>query len=121
MNSIQVFHKAELKKGNVTPGITRDKAVESETILFGRTTIHAGAKSGWHHHGKRDLYGFLVSGKLVFECKDFPPVEISTGDFFNIAGGLVHRDVNPDPVTDAVVVNLIIGEGPPVINVEAKP
>lgn len=118
MESIQVIHSDILKAGESTTGITRSKAIETSNILFGRTNISRGAKSGWHHHGNRNLYGFLAMGKLVFECKDAAPVEIRTGDFFCVPGSVIHRDVNPDQNADAVVVNLVIGEGPPVINVE---
>ncbi len=40
------------------------------------------------------------------------------GDFFHIPVGLVHRDVNPDPEDELLVVNILVGEGNPVVNVE---
>jgi quercetin dioxygenase-like cupin family protein len=116
MDPIQVFHGNELTPGSSTMGIKRNKAFESDQLLFGRTLIEPSAKSGWHHHGKRDLYGFLLTGRLTFDCKDFPSVELIAGDFFRVPGGLVHRDVNPDPDKEAIVVNIIVGDGPPVIN-----
>jgi uncharacterized RmlC-like cupin family protein len=119
MGGIEVVHSAELKKGDSTRGILREKAFETEDVLFARSRIAGGVKSDWHHHGERDLYGFLLSGKLRLDFgegeKDH--VDFSTGDFFHIQIGLVHRDVNPDQNQDAVVVNLLLGKGPPVVNV----
>ena len=43
--------------------------------------------------------------------------EVRAGDFFHIPVGLVHRDVNPSRKVDAFVVNVLLGEGPTVVNV----
>jgi len=68
----------------------------------------------------RDVYGFMVSGRLRFDFGEAgkDSVEATAGDFFHIPVGLVHRDVNPDQQKEAVVVNIMFGEGPPVVNVE---
>jgi len=75
--------------------------------------------SGWHHHGARRLYGFLVSGRLRLEYgpRGTEDVELRSGDFFQIPPGLVHRDVNPDRERELVVVNTLVGKGTPVVNV----
>lgn len=118
-SGIEIVRGAELKKGDSTQGIVRDKAFESGDVLFARSRIAGGIKSGWHHHGERDLYGFLVSGRLRFDYgkggKD--SAEVGAGDFFHIQVGVAHRDVNPDNHLDAVVVNILLGKGPPVVNV----
>ena len=102
-----------------TQGIVCDKAFETKDVLFARSRIAGGVKSGWHHHGSRDLYGFLVSGRLRFDTRvdERDSIELGAGDFFHIPVGLVHRDVNPDHAKEAVVVNVFLGEGPPVVNV----
>ncbi len=60
----------------------------------------------------------MIAGRLRLEYgmdgKD--AVEVVPGDFFHIPPGLVHRDVNPDN-DKLVVVGIIVGPGPPVINV----
>jgi uncharacterized RmlC-like cupin family protein len=120
MYGIEVIRNAGLKKGEYTQGIFRDKAFETKNVLFARSRVAGGVKSGWHHHGSRDLYGFLVSGRLRFDTRkdERDSVEVGAGDFFHIPVGLVHRDVNPDNVNEAVVVNVLLGEGPPVVNVQ---
>jgi len=81
-----------------------------------------GVKLGWHHHGTRHLYGFVVSGSLQFDYgengKD--SITVESGDFLHISAGVVHRDVNLDPIFEDVVVHILVGTGPTTINV-AKP
>jgi mannose-6-phosphate isomerase-like protein (cupin superfamily) len=119
MKGIEVVRTSVLRKSQATKGIVRDVAFESDTVLFARSRIPGGTTSGWHHHGKRDVHGFIVAGRLRI---DYGPggkksIEVAAGDSFHIPVGLVHRDVNPDPRQEALVVNLMIGKGPPVVNV----
>src|SRR3989442_14418233 len=67
MPRIDVVHGTDLKKGESTPGIFREKAFQSSNVLMSRTRLERGAVSGWHHHGTHELYGFLVSGQLRLE------------------------------------------------------
>jgi len=119
VKKIEVVKMASMEEAEPTPGIVRDKAFESKTVLFARSRVPGGTKSAWHHHGDRDVYGFILSGRLRF---DFgrggrSSVQALTGDYFHIPAGLVHRDVNPQPNQEAVVVNIFLGEGPSVFNV----
>lgn len=104
----------------MTPGITRGKAFESVNVVFSQTRVEGGAVSGWHHHGARDLYAFVVTGRLRLE---YGPgggegAVVGQGDFVHIPPGLVHRDVNPDAKQELVIVNLLVGEGDAVVNVD---
>ena len=76
--------------------------------------------SGWHHHGSRHLYGFQVAGRMRLEYgpRQVDAVMVRPGDFFHIPPRLVHRDVNPDKDQEFVVVNILVGSGEPVINVD---
>ena len=100
-------------------GIVRERAFESDEVLFGQSRIAVGTLSGWHHHGTRHLYGHIVSGRLRFDYvqKNIESVEVHPGDYFHIPVGLVHRDMNPDLTVEAVVVNILLGKGPAVVNV----
>src|SRR5438552_16187871 len=96
MPRIDVVHGTDLKKGESTSGIVREKAFESDTVLVSRTRLDRGAVWGWHHHGTRELYGFLVSGHLRL---GYGPIgcqvaSLSPGDFFLVSSGLVGRDDN---------------------------
>src|SRR2546422_10294200 len=78
------------------------------------------AVSGWHHHGTHALYGFLLSGRLRLEygTTGSEAVTVSQGDFIHIPPGLVHRDVNPDRARGLGVVNILVGSGGRVVNVD---
>lgn len=118
--SIEVIRRSSLKEGDTTQGIIRNKAFESSGIRFGRSRILGGVKSDWHHHAARDLYGFLVAGKLRIEYgeKGNKSVTVEVGDFFHVPPGVIHRDVNPDQRIEAEVVSVLLGEGATVVNVK---
>jgi uncharacterized RmlC-like cupin family protein len=120
MKGIEVIQITGAKKGDLTQGIVRDKAFEKTDFVIGRSRVAAGVKSAWHHHGKREVYGFVVSGTLRLDIGkgEKGSVLASAGDFFHIPVGLIHRDVNPDQRVEAVIVTIMSGKGPPVVNVE---
>ena len=120
MPRIEVARKAELRPGQPTPGILREKAFEAEGILFSRSTVAGAVVSDWHHHGARDLYGFLISGRLRLEFGNGggDSVDLDAGDFFHIPPRVIHRDVNLGKRRKLLVANMLIGAGPPLVNVD---
>jgi uncharacterized RmlC-like cupin family protein len=120
MPRIEVVRKAELRPGQMTPGILREKAFEAEGVLVSRSTVAGAVVSAWHHHGARDLYGFLISGRLRLEFgrKGEDAVDLDPGDFFHIPPRLVHRDVNLSKRRRLLVANILIGRGPPLVNMD---
>lgn len=98
----------------------REKAFESEGITVARSRISGGKVSAWHHHGKREVFGFLVEGALRIEYLEGGrrSVELHPGDFFHIPRALIHRDLNPRSRKVAVVANVFVGSGDVVVNVE---
>ncbi len=123
MTGIEVLHDADLARGDSTDGITRMRAFESDNVLVSQSRVGPGVVSGWHHHGTRQLYGYLVSGRLQLEYSQngIQKVDVTPGDFFHIPVGLVHRDLNTENNRELVVVNILAGKGPAVINVPAPP
>jgi uncharacterized RmlC-like cupin family protein len=102
-----------------TPGITREVAFVRGRASLMRARAKAGAASGWHHHGMRDVFGYVVRGRVRFEfgpggCES---TEVETGGFFHVPAGLVHRDVNPATELQEIVLT-VVGDGPLVVNVE---
>jgi uncharacterized RmlC-like cupin family protein len=116
---IDVIREADLRPGEPTPGITRNRAFDTGTVIMGQTRVAAGVVSGWHHHGSRTMFGYLISGRLRFDFgrggKD--SVEVHPGEYFRILPRVIHRDVNPSPTEALVVVNVLMGEGPSLVNV----
>jgi len=119
MAPIEVVRGSQLKPGESTRGIVRERAFEDGDVVVSRSRVGPRVASGWHHHGARHLYGFLVSGRLRLEHGPggAEGVGIRRGDFFRISPGLVHRDVNPHERQKAVVVNILVGRGEAVVNV----
>ena len=108
-----------LRAGALTPGVNREIALEIGPATVMRALAEVGACSGWHHHGSRDVLGYVVAGQARFE---FGPagsdsVEVQAGGFFHVPAGLVHRDVNPLESPQEIVMT-VIGSGPLVINVK---
>jgi quercetin dioxygenase-like cupin family protein len=102
-----------------TPGVMREVAFETGQATLMRARAEPLASSGWHHHGDRDVLGYVVRGAARFE---FGPggreaTEVEEGGLFHVPAGLVHRDVNPLDAPQEIVLT-IVGEGPLVFNVE---
>ncbi len=117
--AIEVIREADLRPGDPTAGIVRQKAFDAGGVTVAQSRIAAGVVSGWHHHGGRTVFGYLVSGRLRFDFglggKD--SVEVHPGEYFRIPLRAIHRDVNPSSTEEAVVVNVMVGEGPALVNV----
>ena len=131
MEGFEVVRAGTLFKGASTLGILRERAFDAGDVIFSKSTVDGGTISDWHHHGTRRLFGYVVSGtlRLEFSASEASQVssgdffQVSSGDFFQVSPGKVHRDVNPSHDEPAVIVNLLVGEGPAVVNVpgpEAK-
>ena len=121
MSRIDVVRGSELGVGYSTQGIARRRAFESESTIVSQSQVAPGVVSGWHHHGARHLYGFVISGPLqleyFLEVKEI--ADVNPGDFFHIPPGLVHRDLNPSEEREVIVVNILVGSGPAVINLDS--
>ena len=108
-----------LTRGDSTPGILRELAFDTDRALLIRARVEGGVASGWHHHGDREVLGYLVQGRARFE---FGPggseaIEVEEGGFFHVPAGMVHRDVNPAQEPQELVL-AFVGTGPLVVNVE---
>jgi quercetin dioxygenase-like cupin family protein len=105
-----------------TPGVVREVAFETGRAMLIRARAEAGAVSGWHHHGDRDVLGHVVRGRARF---DFGPggqdcTEVDEGGFFHVPAGLIHRDVNPLDEPQEIIL-AVVGEGPLVVNCDGPP
>jgi uncharacterized RmlC-like cupin family protein len=56
-----------LTQGDSTPGIVREVAFATDRALHVRGRVNGGVVSGWHHHGDREVLGYVVRGRLRFE------------------------------------------------------
>jgi uncharacterized RmlC-like cupin family protein len=118
MKEIEVVQGPDLKKGDPSLGFVRETAFEKGSALFSQSRIAEGAISAWHHHGTRDVFGYLLRGILRLEFGENGArfVELGPGDFFHIPVGLVHRDVNLSANIEALIIVILVGEGPIIVS-----
>jgi uncharacterized RmlC-like cupin family protein len=79
----------------------------SERIWMGQTRVAPGARSADHHHGESETGIYVVSGHPAFVfMRDGVETRIETapGDYVYVPPFVPHREENPSPDEDAVVV-----------------
>ena len=95
-----------------TPGMQRVAAVShelagSQGIWAGITVVAPNTASGIHHHGEIETIIYVVSGHPVFvflEDGDERRIETGPGDYVYVPPWVPHREENPSPDEEAVVV-----------------
>lgn len=99
-----------------TTGMRRLEAISGRTVgssalWMGQTHVPPTTSSGDHHHGASETAIYVVSGHPVFVFLDVEGdepnerrVETSPGDYVFVPPWVPHREENPDPTTEAVVV-----------------
>jgi uncharacterized RmlC-like cupin family protein len=97
-----------------TGGMIRAAAISGDLVgaralWMGRTVVRPGSSSGDHHHGHSETGIFVVSGHPVFVFRDSGSGELvrlepSPGDYVWVPPHVPHREENPSPDAEAVVV-----------------
>jgi len=95
-----------------TPGMVRVEAISSATVgsealWMGQTHVSAATRSADHHHGRSETGIYVVSGHPVFVFWDGAAevrLETGPGDYVYVPPWVPHREENPDPEHEAVVV-----------------
>ncbi|WP_375479356.1 cupin domain-containing protein [uncultured Jatrophihabitans sp.] len=99
-----------------TSGMRRLEAISGKTVgaaklWMGQTHVPGSTNSGNHHHGASETAIYVVSGAPVFVFLDVDgdePVETrvqtAPGDYVFVPPFVPHREENPDPDVEAVVV-----------------
>ena len=115
MSAVQVIRGGDLSPSTAqTSGMHRSAAISGEIVganalWMGRTVVLPGASSGDHHHGESETGIYVVSGTPVFVFRDpangnLTRLETQPGDYVWVPPHLPHREENPSPDTEAVVV-----------------
>ena len=114
---VSAIGPSDLHAGASTPGVLRESAFEIRGATLMRARAEPYAVSGWHHHGDRDVLGYVVRGSARFEfgINGLDSVDVEEGGFFHVPAGLVHRDVNPRDQPQEIILT-VVGEGPLVVN-----
>jgi uncharacterized RmlC-like cupin family protein len=85
------------------------KTVGSDALWMGETHVAASTASGDHHHGESETAIYVVRGNPVFVFYDAEAgaekrLETKPGDYIFVPPWVPHREENPDPENEAVVV-----------------
>jgi uncharacterized RmlC-like cupin family protein len=115
MTELRVIRGGDLSGSTAqTAGMRRSAAISGDIVgarelWMGRTVVEAGASSGDHHHGESETGIYVVSGHPVFVFRDpasgeITRLETSAGDYVWVPPHVPHREENPSPDTEAVVV-----------------
>ncbi len=106
-------HSKELSEDTMqTSGMRRREAISGRTvgsneIWMGETIVPPSTGSGNHHHGKSETGIYIVEGhpEFVFLEGDAETrLKTSPGDYVYVPPWVPHREENPDPTDEAVVV-----------------
>lgn len=84
------------------------KTVGAQNVWMGQTHVPPSTNSGNHHHGHSETAIYVVSGTPVFvflgDNGEETRVETAPGDYVFVPPYVPHREENPDPDVEAVVV-----------------
>jgi uncharacterized RmlC-like cupin family protein len=128
--AVRVIRGDDLSGGTAqTSGMHRSAAISGEIVgaralWMGRTVVLPGASSGDHHHGDSETAIYVVSGTPAFVFRDpatgeVVRVETRPGDYVWVPPHVPHREENPSPDTEAVVVIARSTQEAIVVNVPA--
>lgn len=105
--------------GPPTPGMDRRQLFDHADRWVGWVRADAGMAGGWHHHGDRDSYIYVLRGAVTIE---YGPgggqgVTAVAGDFIFNPKQMVHREITaPGEPSEFFIVR--IGAGPQNVNVD---
>ncbi len=105
--------------GAPTPGMDRRELLDHEDCWVGRVRADAGLAGGWHHHGDRDSYIYVVRGAVTIEygADGAGQVTAAAGDVIFNPARLVHREItSADEPAELLVIR--VGPGPLNVNVD---
>lgn len=95
-----------------TSGMQRSSAISganvgSELLWMGQTRMAPATVAGNRHHGDSETAIYVVSGRPVFVFRDGEVetrIGAAPGDYVYVPAFTPHREENPDPDPEAVVV-----------------
>ena len=111
-----------------TPGMNRAAAIDfarvgAQKLWAGTVHIHAGAKTGAHHHGPLESVIYVVSGRARMrwgESLEFT-AEAGPGDFIYVPPFVPHQEINASP-DEALECVLVRSDGEAVVvNLDIEP
>jgi uncharacterized RmlC-like cupin family protein len=97
----------------------RRQLLDQEDHWVGWVQTEAGLAGGWHHHGERDSYIYVLRGAVTIEYGPGGREQLhaAAGDFIFNPARMVHREISgPHEPAEFFVVR--VGTGPQNVNVD---
>jgi uncharacterized RmlC-like cupin family protein len=97
----------------------RRQLLDHEDRWVGWVRTDAGLAGGWHHHGARDSYIYVLRGRVTIEYGPAGREQVTAvaGDFIFNPARMVHREITaPGDPAEFFVVR--VGTGPQNVNVD---
>jgi uncharacterized RmlC-like cupin family protein len=111
-----------------TPGMNRAAAINlarvgAQKIWAGTVHIHAGAKTGAHHHGHLESVIYVVKGRARMRWGNHLEftAEAGPGDFIFVPPFVPHQEINASPTEALSCVIVRSGQEPVVVNLDIAP
>jgi uncharacterized RmlC-like cupin family protein len=125
-DGIRVVRADELDSGTAqTPGMNRAAAITTATagaqkLWAGTVHIHAGAKTGAHHHGELESVIYVVRGRARMRWGDELEfvAEAGPGDFIFVPPFVPHQEINASASEALECVLVRSGQDPVVVNLD---
>src|SRR5580698_9888108 len=111
-----------------TPGMNRAAAIDfarvgAQKLWAGTVHIHAGAKTGAHHHGPLESVIYVVRGRARMRwgaALEFV-AEAGPGDFIYVPPFVPHQEINASPDEPLACVLVRSGGEAVVVNLDIEP
>jgi uncharacterized RmlC-like cupin family protein len=99
--------------------VERELLIATPTVVVGSSRIGPGNVSGWHHHGSRDTYFYVRTGRLAIDSGPGGETvqEADARTFGHVPPFTVHRVRNVG-VEESQVAWWRLGTGPAVVNAD---
>ncbi len=118
MGSVRVVRGGAAPAGPRSQGMSRT-LTRFDEVSFGKAHSGPQATSGWHHHGQRTTYVYVLQGQVHIEWGPGgrESVDLTSGDFYVVPPNTIHREGNPGSEENCLV-GFMVGSGTEVVNVE---
>lgn len=118
-DAVRLVRSEDRREADPTPGMVRERAIETEGLWSGLVRTAPGATSGWHHHGEHETSIYVAQGTLHMESgpAGSKVIDAVTGDFVYVPKGAIHRETNNGAEESQLVV-VRAGRGIPTVNVD---
>ena len=108
--------------GMVRRAAISGRTVGAEKLWMGQTHVRPSMASANHHHGETETAIHVIAGNPVFVfLEDGEEVRIETkpGDYVFVPPWVPHREENPSPDTEAVVIIARSSQEAVVVNLDS--